>query len=140
MNSNITNINSLKYNYQNSHNKNNIQLINKFHVKNKFNLNDHYKSQNKKIKISLTSQKFKIADDFNGKNSQKFLIEKDECLRDVILSNKIEEEESIHFYAENKNEIIYELSPIKLIKYNNNLNRKQVKRKKVEIKLIEDQK
>ena len=129
INSNNTNINSSKHNYQHSYSKKS-QLTNNLHEKTQFYKNDRYKSQDKPIKINLVNLKFKIANDFNEKNSNQFLKEKDECLREIILSDKIEED-SLHFYEENEKGSIYELSYIKKNEYNYNLNNKQINRKSI---------
>ena len=81
-------INSAEHNYQNYHFRN-TQLINNFREKNQINKNVHNKPQNKVIKLNLVNQKFKIADDFNEKNSNQFLKEKDECLKKIILTDEI---------------------------------------------------
>ena len=144
MNSGDINLDSFQHKYQHHHSKKS-PLKNYFNEKNQFDKNTNYKSQDKPIKINLVSQKFKIADDFNEKNSNQFLKEKDECLREIILTDKIKEDESLHFYFENEKGNIYELSPINKNKNNENLNFKLVKRKIVEddsvgflSKLIED--
>ena len=71
----------------------------------------HYKKENiingnfnckikqKKIKINLVSLKFKIANDYDEAHSNVFLNEKDECLKEIKLTDKIEEND-------------FELSPI----------------------------
>ena len=137
-NSNYINIDSSKNTYQNNHKSS--QLTNSFHGKSLFYKNACSKSQDKPIKINLVSQKFKIADDFNEKNSNQFLNEKDECLREEILSDEIEDEEFIHLYAKKEKENIFNLSSIKKSKINCNLNGNQIKRKIVEMNLIEDHK
>ena len=124
INLNNNNFNSSKNNHHNTHSV----LSNNFHGKTKFYKKALYKSEDKIIKINLVSQKFKIANDFNEKNSNQFLVEKDECLREVILSDKIEEEECVHFYAKNGKENKYEISIIKKNEVNNYLNTKQSKR------------
>ena len=126
LNSNGINISPI-HNYQHSHHKS-IQLTNNFHEKNKFYKNDYSKSQDKQTKINLVNQKFKIANDFNEENSNQFLNEKDECLKEVILTDEIQEEESIHFYFENEKGNIDELSPISNKGINNKLN--SIKNKK----------
>ena len=64
-------------------------------------LNDNfnYRIQQKQIKINLVSLKFKIANDYDEAHSNIFLKEKDECLKKMKLTDKIEENE-------------FELSPI----------------------------
>ena len=116
----------------NSPKKNNLQFkstvsADTFNEKNQIYKNSRCKSQDKPIKINLVSQKFRIANDFNEKNSNQFLKEKDECLREVILSDKIEEEKPNRFFSEKKT--ILKLSTIKNYKFNNNLNKKQIKGK-----------
>ena len=145
----ITNINSknklysiisqLKTDYKYSHEKidltkrhkkrfsPNLKKTKKINNYNK--LKDYYKSQDKQIKKNLVNKKFKIADDFNEKNSKQFLNEKDEYLREIILSDKIEEEENISSYSEERKESIFELSPIK--ESNDCLISKRIKGKKV---------
>ena len=123
----IDNISSLKHNYKHHHKSS--QLANHFYDENQIYDREHYKSQDKPIKINLVNQKFKIADDFNEKNSNKFLNEKDECLREVILSDEIEEEE-IPFFAENEKGSIYELSSVRKDEEDDNLSIKRIKRKK----------
>ena len=103
INSNNTNINSSKHNYQHSYSKKS-QLTNNLHEKTQFYKNERYKSQDKPIKINLVNQKFKIADDFNEKNSNQFLKEKDECLKKINLTDEIDEEEFIPFYVINEKE------------------------------------
>ena len=128
--------NSPKHNHRRHHKSS--QLASNFHGKSLFCKNVS-KSQDKPIKINLVSQKFKIADDFNEKNSNQFLNEKDECLREEILSDKIEEEEdNIHFYAENEKRNINHLLYTKTRKINCNLNSKQIKRKMIKAKLIKE--
>ena len=83
----------------NYHYKNN-QLLNNFYGKNKIYKDVHHKPQNKPVKINLVNQKFKIADDFNEKNSNQFLNEKDECLKKITLTDEIEENEFTHFKNE----------------------------------------
>ena len=75
-------------------------------------LDVYVRSKDKSIKKNFVNQKFKIADDFNEKNSKKFLNEKDECLREIILSDNIEDE-SISSYSEDEKESIFDLSSIK---------------------------
>ena len=126
-------------NYTNSPKKKNRNFestvsTNNFHGKNQFYKNTYY-SQDKPIKINLVSQKFRIADDFNEKNSNQFLKEKDECLKKIILSDVIEEtekEEAIFFYSKNEKENIFKLSTIKKNIFNSNLNNKYSKRKIIE--------
>ena len=113
------------------HYKNN-KLINDSDEENQIYKNIRYKTQDKKIKINLVNQKFKIADDFNEKNSNQFLNEKDECLREVILTDEIKEEVPIYFYAKNENENLYKLSSIKKDKVNENLNSIQINKKIIE--------
>ena len=108
--------NSPKHNHRRHHKSS--QLASNFHGKSLFCKNVS-KSQDRPIKINLVSQKFKIANDFNEKNSNEFLNEKDECLREVILSDEIvEDEEYIHFYDEHGKKNIYNLLPIKKNKNN----------------------
>ena len=129
INSNEKNINSEKSNHHHHHHKKS-DLNGYFHENNKFCNKEKNKSQDKPIKNNLISQKFKIADDFNEKNSKKFLKEKDECLREVILSDKVEEEKEIPFYVESGKGSIYEISSIKKSDDKDSLNRKKIKRKK----------
>ena len=129
------NINSSKYNHLINHKSD--QYVNNFYRKNKLDKITRFKSQDKQIKINLVSQKFKIADDFNEKNSNQFLYEKDECLREIFLTDEIEEEESTPFGAENKNENILELSSIKQNETFGSLKNKQSKRKKYKDDSIE---
>ena len=119
-------ISPIKYNYQHSLNTY-TNLTNNFTEKDEINKNSRYKSQNKKIKINLVSLKFKIADDFNEINSNQFLNEKDECLREEILSDEIKEEVP-YFYAKSKKENIHKLSSRKKNRVNNNLNSKKIKK------------
>ena len=114
---------SPKHNQRRHHNTNTV-LTNNFHGKSQFYEKTIYKSQDKPIKINLVSQKFKIANDFNEKNSNIFLNEKDECLREIILSDEIEEE-STDSHPKNKKESIHNLSIIKKNKINYNVNNKQ---------------
>ena len=107
----------------------NIVLKNNFHEKNKFHEINFNKSQDEPIKINLVSQKFKIANDFNEKNSNQFLNDKDECLREVILSDEIKENDSIHFYDENEKRNIFNLSLIKNDEVDDSLNIKKNKQK-----------
>ena len=138
INSSDDDINSAKNNYQNNHNSS--QLTKNFHGKSLFYKNSYNKSLNKPIKINIVSQKFKIANDFNEKNSNEFLNEKDECLREQIISDEIEEEESINFYTKKEKGKINELSSIKQNEYKDYLNNKQFKKKIVKAEFIEDQK
>ena len=88
------------------------------------------KSQDKPIKMNLVSQKFRIADDFNEKNSNQFLYEKDECLREVFLSDEIEEEKCTHISIDKKRKKNRNKSFIsKKNKISDNLNKKNKKRK-----------
>ena len=145
-NNNIYSVNHNNCNHNhNHHHYKSSELINKFNRKNQFYKNNNYKSQDRPIKINLVNRKFKIADDFNEKNSNQFLNEKDECLREVFLSDKIEEEEIIPFFIENENGSLYDISPIRKNDYEYILNSKQFKRKKEKedslkflSKLIED--
>ena len=138
MNSYDKKINAAKHNFQYHHKRS--HLTKNFHGKSLFYKNACNKSQDKSIKINLASQAFKIADDFNEKNSNQFLNEKDECLKEVILSDEIEDEEFIHFRAENEEKNIFNLSANKKNKINDNLNNKRIKRKIVKANLIEDHK
>ena len=124
---NCSNINSQKYNHLHHHNLNNI-LSNNFHGKSIFHKKNLNKSQDKQFKINLISQKFKIADDFNEKNSNQFLYEKDEYLREVILTDEFEEDDSIHFYLENEKENIDNLLIIKKNRIFDNNNSKRTKK------------
>ena len=125
----LNDINQPKHNHRLSHNIN-IKLTND--LTKQFYHKNSYKSQDKKIKINLVSLKFKIADDFNEKNSNQFLNEKDEYLREVILTDEIKEEVPIYFYAKNENENLYKLSSIKKDKVNENLNSIQINKKIIE--------
>ena len=116
---------------QHSHHKSN-QLDDDLHGKCKLRQNIDCSIKEKTIKINLVNQKFKIADDFNEKKSNEFLNEKDECMTEVILSDKIEEEESNPIFDENAKGRISGLSTIRIKEYNDSLNDKKVKRKKVE--------
>ena len=104
---------------------------NNFNENNNFYKDSRYKSQDKIIKMNLVSRKFKIADDFNEKNSNKFLKEKDECLKKMTLSDKIEEE-SIYFYDKNAKNKLIRISTIKKNNINSNLNSKQIKKEIIE--------
>ena len=108
------NVNKSKYNLLKK-----IKSINNFYGENQDNKKDRYKAQDEEIKINLVNQKFKIANDFNEKNSNQFLKEKDECLKKIILTDEIEEEELIPFYTRNEKEIICELSYIIKNEYSN---------------------
>lgn len=44
-----------------------------------------------KYSIFFKSKKFKISDDFDAKNSKRFLDKKDKCMQRIVLSDKIEE-------------------------------------------------
>ena len=120
-NSKITNPSN--YNHKHHQHKSS-ELTNNFHIKNQLYKRDHYKSQDRPIKINLVSLKFRIADDFNEENSNKFLNEKVECLKEVILSDEIKEEAGIPFFVD-------DLSPIGKNGYKYNLNSKRFKKKKV---------
>ena len=126
--SNRNEISPSKHNHHHRHHKS-IDLSNNFYDKNQFYKRGRYKSQDKPIKINIVSLKFRIADDFNEENSNQFLLEKDECLREVILSDEIEEKD-IPFFIKNEKGSICELSIIKKNEEDNNLNIKQTKRKK----------
>lgn len=63
------------------------------------NENSNYQKQQKKVKVNMVSLKFKIANDYDEAHSNIFLKEKDECLKQIKLSDKIEDYE-------------FELSPI----------------------------
>ena len=115
--------------FQPNHHKSS-KLKSYFFEENKFCYKEKTKSQDKKIKINLVSLKFKIADDFNEKNSNQFLKEKDECLKAIILSDKIEEEKAIPFYVESGKGSIYEISSIKQNEDEDSLNKRKIKRKK----------
>ena len=128
----VKNISSNDINIKHHYNKNS-PIANNFQRENQIYKNDLDKSQDKQIKINLVSQKFKIANDFNEKNSNKFLNEKDECLREIFLTDKIEEDESFHFFIKNEKGNIYELSPIRKNKNNDNLYSKLFKRKIMEV-------
>ena len=107
----------------------NLKKAKKINDYNKF--KDYYKSQDKPIKKNFVNQKFKIADDFNEENSKKFLNEKDEYLREIILSDKIEKEETISSYSEDERERLFELSPIRRKEFNDCQFSKTIKGKKV---------
>ena len=94
-------------------------------------INNYDKLNDKSIKKNFVNKKFKIADDFNEINSKQFLNEKDECLREIILSDKIEGEETIPSYSEDEKENIFELSSIKQKESNDCLISKRIKGKKV---------
>ena len=100
-----------KDNYRNHH-KNRELINNIYEIKQLYNNNnnDNYKKKEKPIKKNFVNQKFKIADDFNEENSNKFLNEKDECLKEVILSDKIKKEKPIPIIKEDEKEDIYDLS------------------------------
>ena len=135
---NDNNINSPKH--QHRHHKS-TQLEDDFEGQCKFCKNVHYKTQNKPIKLNLVSQKFKIANDFNEENSNKFLNEKDECMKEVILSDKIEKEESSHFNSKNEEEKINRISTIKFNVFNESLFSKRSNIKKIEddsLKVLSD--
>ena len=104
LNDNI--VSSSKHNHKHHHK--NSMLSFDFLEDNRF----HNKSQDKPIKKNFVNQKFKIADDFNEENSNKFLNEKDECLKEVILSDKIEKKQFIPFNVEDEKEELNDLSPI----------------------------
>ena len=123
MYSNSKNTNPSNYNHKHHQHKSS-ELTNNFHIKNQLYKRDHYKSQDRPIKINLVSLKFRIADDFNEENSNKFLNEKDEFLKEVILSDEIKEEEDIPFFVD-------DLSPIGKNGCEYNLNSKRFKKKKV---------
>ena len=135
---NNNSINLTKHDHHNRSHKKNKSKVN-FRGKSLFFKNDN-KSQDKQIKINLVNQKFKIANDFNEENSNQFLNEKDECLKEVFLTDEIEEKESIDFYDQNKKENKFNLSIIKKNKINDNLNRNNAKRKIIESELIEGKK
>ena len=61
--------------------------------KNIFNENLDYQDNQKEVKTNMVSEKFKIANDFDEEHSNIFLKEKDEGLKQVILSDVIEESE-----------------------------------------------
>ena len=127
---NDNNNNHSKNDYRHRHRHNtNILLTNNFHETNEFYKCGRYKSQDKIIKKNLVNQKFKIADDFNEKNSNEFLNEKDECLREEILTDEIKDEESVDFNDGNEKESRYKLLSIKKNKINENLNSRQVNNK-----------
>ena len=109
--------NSPKHNYQKYHHKNS-QLINNFSGKKQICKDLHYKPQDKTIKLNLVNQKFKIADNFNEKNSNQFLKEKDECLKKLVLTDEIKNEEFIPFYVVDENENAQELSYIRKKEHN----------------------
>ena len=96
-----------------------------FNGKNKSDENIRCVPQNKPIKINLVSQKFKIADDFNERNSIQFLIEKDECLKKIILTDEIED----GFFDENEKDSLFNLSIIKKNGVNNDLSNKVINKK-----------
>ena len=74
------------------------------HYKKKNIINENFNCQikQKKIKINLVSLKFKIANDYDEAHSNIFLNEKDECLKEIKLTDKIKKNEENDF----------ELSPI----------------------------
>ena len=126
-----------KDSYQNHH-KNGELINNIYGIKQFYNNGNNYccKIKQKKIKKNFVNQKFKIADDFNEENSNKFLNEKDECLKEVILSDKIKKEKPIPIIKEDEKEDIYDLSyqlsSIRKNESNNCLISKKNKRKKGE--------
>ena len=130
--SNYNNFTSPKHVHQHHHYHKNIKLENVLYEENQLYNRDRFLSQDKPIKMNFVSQKFKIADDFNEKNSNQFLKEKDECLREVILSDKIEDEKVSPFLEVNEKGSLYELSPINKTDNEYNLNSKKIKRKKYE--------
>ena len=130
--SNYNNFTSPKHVHQHHHYHKNTKLDNDLYEENKLYNRDRFLSQDKPIKMNFVSQKFKIADDFNEKNSNQFLKEKDECLREVILSDKIEDEKVSPFLEVNEKGSLYELSPINKTDNEYNLNSKKIKGKKYE--------
>ena len=130
INSNNKNNSSPKRKNHHNRHRTSIFTSNIHEEKNEIYDREKTKSQDKKIKINLVSQKFKIADDFNEKNSNQFLKEKDECLKAIILSDKIEEEKAIPFYVESGKGSIYEISSIKQNEDEDSLNKRKIKRKK----------
>ena len=122
LNDNI--ISSSKHNHKHHHKKSDLQVD--FFKENHF----RNKSQDKPIKKNFVNQKFKIADDFNEENSNKFLNEKDEYLKEVILSDKIEKKKNLHFYEEDEKEELNDLSPIKKNEDSVSFNNNNFKRKK----------
>ena len=133
MSSKYNNYNSPKRNHH-QHHHNHKSSKETDNIKEESQLYDryHYKSQDKPIKMNLVSRKFKIADDFDEKNSNQFLKEKDECLREVILSDEIEEEKNNNYLTINDKksmiESINDLSPInQVVDYS--LNSKKINKK-----------
>ena len=122
-------INSSKPDQKHHHHKSE-QLRSNFPGKSKFYKNARHKSQDRPIKINLVSQKFKIANDFNEQNSNQFLNDKDECLREVILSDEIEEE-PVSIFAENKKQKKNILSVVRKNRISNSLNNERIKRKNI---------
>ena len=126
-NDNITN--SPKPNHRSHHHKKN-KIKNDLFKENQLYNENCYKSLDKPIKKNFVNQKFKIADDFNEENSNKFLNEKDECLKEVILSDKIKREKFIPFNVKDEKENLYEISSIKQNEDNNIFNNSHNKRGK----------
>ena len=132
-----TNLNIISPKRKHRHHHENKLLTNNFNEKNESYKDISNKTQEKIIKKNLVNQKFKIADDFNEKNSNQFLNEKDKCLKKIILSDEIEEEEPIPFYDENEKGNKYELSSIKENEYNEYLNFEKVKGEKIKDDSVE---
>ena len=130
INSNNKNNSSPKRKNHHNRHRTSIFTSNIHEEKNEIYDREKTKSQDKKIKINLVSLKFKIADDFNEKNSNQFLKEKDECLKALFLSDKIEEEKIIPFYVQSEKGSINDLSPINQNEEYDSLNRKRVKKNK----------
>ena len=133
MSSKYNNYNSPKRNHhQHHHNHKSSKETDNIKEQNQLYDRYHYKSQDKPIKMNLVSRKFKIADDFDEKNSNQFLKEKDECLREVILSDEIEEEKINNYLTINDKKSmigsINDLSPInQVVDYS--LNSKKINKK-----------
>ena len=58
-------------------------------------LNEKYKKElNEKYSLLLDKKKFKLANNFDAKNSKKFLDKKDKCLEKIVLSDAIDDDSS----------------------------------------------
>ena len=99
-----SNDNSKSHNYKSQSNKNAILNVNQLD-KNEVSLFKDQKSQNihlsvnynkdiyNKYSLFLQSKKFKISNEFDAKNSKKFLNKKDKYMKKMVLSDTIEKEE-----------------------------------------------
>ena len=95
------------FNYKSQSNKNTLLNVNKLDKNEVISLFKDQKSQNihlsdnynkelyNKYSLFLKGKKFKISNEFDAKNSKKFLNKKDKYMQKMVLSDTIEKEENV---------------------------------------------